>query len=261
MRLTDDRIVRRKCPVIAAFTPQGQAVLVPCGLWSCPRCSKLLARQWARRTRLHLEAHVDEWWFITLTFGSSYKRPEQAFRVLTLLWDSLRKEMQRNYKGWQFMAFVEGQAKTRGGMPHFHIISNRHPPSAKGQQGQWTKRGLHDWAHRRGFGFEVTCDHVNGDGASAYVSKYASKGDPTMPKGFRRVRASQGWTKLPADSEKRLLVPAKGESLVSFLLRVQEHATVGIDDLYQRWREAQDALLRANSDRDDDQPMTLSDET
>lgn len=248
----DAKIVRRKCPVIAAFKPSGEAVLIPCGLWTCPRCSKLLARKWARRVRLHIEANPGEWWFLTLTFGSSYRTPTQAFAAMPRLWDSLRKQMKRKYPNWQFMAFVEGQAKNRGGMPHFHIVSNQHPPSERGKRGQWTKRGVHDWAVERGFGFEADASPVDTHEAAAYVSKYASKGDPSMPRKFRRVRASQGWTKTPKNPAKTLIVPAKGESLVAFLIRVQEHAEVGIDELYERWRKAQDDLIRANRDPDDD---------
>lgn len=245
------KIVRCKCPVIAAFRPTGEAVLVPCGLWGCPRCSRLLARKWARRVRLHIEANEGEWWFLTLTFGSKYRTAEQAFRVLPKLWDTLRKQMQRKYPDWQFMAFVEGQAKTRGGMPHFHIISNRHPPSGRGKRGQWTKRGMHDWAVERGFGFEADASPVDNHEAAAYVSKYASKGDPSMPRKFRRVRASRKWTKSPRDPEKRLIVPAKGETLVNFLIRVQENSDLNLEELYQRWHDAQEALKRANTDQDD----------
>lgn len=252
MHFNNAKIVRRKCPVIAAFSTSGQAVLVPCGLWSCPRCARLLARKWARRVRLHLNELPGEWWFITLTFGSDYRKPEQAFKVLPKLWDALRKELQRAYPSWQFMAFVEGQAKSRGGMPHFHIISNRHPPSALGKRGQWTKRGEHDWAVKRGFGFEIDCAIVNGDEASAYVAKYASKGDPSMPRKFRRVRASQSWQKLPETGKKPLIVPAKGETLVAFLIRVQGETDVDLDTLYERWREAQDDLKRLNLPDEDE---------
>jgi len=201
---------------------------------------------------LHLEARPHEaWWFLTLTFGSEYRTPEKAFKVLPKLWDSLRKELQRAYPDWQFMAFVEGQGKTRGGMPHFHVIANQHPPSKRGKRGQWTQRGLHDWAVKRGFGFEASCVVVDGQEASAYVAKYASKGDPSMPRKFRRVRASQSWTKDPVNPDRKLIVPAKGESLIAFMLRVNELTGLDMETLYQHWHEAQEALKRANDDGDD----------
>lgn len=252
MRQFAAKIPRYTCPVIAAFTPAGLPVLVSCGLWTCPVCSRRLARKWARRVRLHIEANDQTgWFFITLTFGSDYRSPTKAFAALPQLWGALQKEMKRRYPGWQYMAFVEGQAKTRGGMPHFHIISNRHPPSEKGKKGQWTKHGLHNWAVKRGFGFEVECDPVIGTEAAGYVSKYASKGDPSMPRKFRRVRASRTWTKIPKDPNKRLMVPAKGESLIDFLMRVNERSEVPLDDLYQRWHEANEALKRANDTGED----------
>jgi len=246
------KIVRQRCPVIAAFRPTGEAVLIPCGKWTCPRCSRLLARKWAKRVRLHLEANEQEtWWFVTLTFGSDYRTPAKAFANLKRLWDGLRKEMQRKYPGWQFMAFVEGQVKTRGGMPHFHIVSNRHPPTKRGKDGKYTKKGVHDYAVRRGFGHQAEAKPIDGQGAAWYVAKYASKGDPAMPKKFRRVRASRRWTKIPKDPEKRLIVPARGESLINFLLRASELTGREIDDLYSIWAEAQAALRRANDDGED----------
>lgn len=244
------RIIRKKCPVIAAFTRSGNAVLVRCGLWTCPFCSRMNARKWARRVRLHLEANVMDWWFITLTFGSAYRVPISAFRVLPKLWDALRKEMQRVYPEWQFMAFVEGQAKSRGGMPHFHIISNKHVNSCRGRKGQWTQRGVHDWAVKRGFGFESSCKLIDSQEAGAYVAKYASKGDPSMPKKFRRVRSSHSWYKVPKDPSKKLIVPSKGEDLVHFLLRVQNISDVDLEKLYQSWREANDELMRINAPDD-----------
>ena len=73
-----------------------------------------------------------------------------------------------------------------------------------------------------------------------------------MPKGFRRVRASQRWTKDPVDPLRKLIVPAKGESLIEFLLRV--HASTGLDmeTLHQHWHDANEELKHANRDRDED---------
>jgi hypothetical protein len=196
-----------------------------------------------------MESIPGDWWHIVLTFGSTYRKPETAFRALPRLWDSLRKELKREYPGWQFMAFVEGQAKTRGGMPHFHIVSNEHPPSKRGKAGQWTERGMHDWALKRGFGFQVWCERIDGPQAAHYVSKYASKGDPTMPKGFRRVRASQGWTKDPVDPLRKLIVPAKGETLIDYLLRVHSSTGLDMETLYEHWHTANEQLKSANRDR------------
>ncbi len=200
-----------------------------------------------------MEANPGLWWHIVLTFGSDYRKPETAFKALPKLWDSLRKEIKREHPTWQFMAFVEGQAKTRGGMPHFHIVSNEHPPSEKGKQGQWTAHGMHDWAMKRGFGFQVWCELIDGPSAAHYVAKYASKGDPSMPKGFRRVRASQKWTKDPIDPERKLIVPAKGESLIEFLRRVNASTGLDMETLYQHWHEANEELKHANRDRSEEE--------
>ena len=145
--------------------------------------------------------------------------------------------MRRYYGSWSYLAFTEGQAN-RQGMPHFHVLSDRLPSAPRNAQGHVTKHNIHDWAHKLGFGYEADVQTISSSKAAAYVSKYASKGDPAIPKGFRRVRASQNWTKSKPDPDHRLLVPARKEDIAHFIVRVSDETGVTPEDLVCDWQNS-----------------------
>jgi len=212
-----------KCPIMKAFTAHGTVKAVPCGRWQCPRCSKANARKWAWRAMLQLDADPRPCRFWTLTMPGGYKSPAFAFSCIPGLWDAFRKLIQRSCGNWTYLAFVEGQAQ-RNGMPHFHILSYAPSPYR-----------LKDVAAHVGFGYMAKDLPVQSKQAAVYVAKYASKGDPAMPKGFRRVRASQDWEPLPFVPHEKWLVQAKMETLVDFLLRVEDETGIDIDILKDKW--------------------------
>lgn len=173
---------------------------------------------------LHLSNTGKTAWFWTLTLGRKYKTAEQGFDALPKLWDRFRKYISRLHTGrWEYVAFVEGQPQ-RGFMPHFHIISLAKCP-----------KRLKDVAVWSGFGYEATETKVSSGKAAAYVAKYASKQSPLTPSGFRRVRASVGWAKLPKRDDLALFVQAKGESLQHYLERVADETGLAYDDLVDIW--------------------------
>jgi len=240
----------RKCPVLVGFTSHGATRLIPCGQWSCKKCAKRLARRWAVRVRKHIENRPakkkTKFYFVTLTLGSKYRNAEQGFAAIRLLWDRLRKRFQRTYPDWQYVAFVEGQPK-RGGMPHFHIITSHAPPAKRNKKGEITRHNLHNWAVEMGWGHQAKLDMLTGSKAASYVAKYATKQHPSTPKGFRRVRASRDWTQLPSDPDRRLLVPARGEDIAHFILRVHEATNLPPEQIYNAWVEAQKMLALEQS--------------
>jgi len=122
------------------------------------------------------------------------------------------------------MAFVEAQPKKRK-MPHFHIITNVPAPYR-----------IKDFAVHNGFGHQAKQDEITSTKAAYYVSKYVSKGDPNMPKKFRRVRVSQKWAKLPPFVGDHLFVKSKNELLRDYLIRVHEATGRGLDDLWDDWK-------------------------
>lgn len=237
------RANRNKCPVMVGFQKTGATKIIYCGRWNCPHCAKKLARKWAYRTRLHIDAQQDPatsltgqaqpYYFITLTLGSKYKDVLQGYRALPSLWESLRKAMEYAHVRWTYIAFVEGQTKTRGGMPHFHIICDKPLPNTE-KNGRIVKSRVKTWAVRHGFGHQATQTVVDSHKAASYVAKYASKGDPETPKSFRRVRASRTWLKLSIDPDKKLLVQSADETTAQFLLRVSDATNVDPETLADR---------------------------
>jgi len=59
-----------------------------------------------------------------------------------------------------------------------------------------------------------------------------------MPKGFRRVRVSQKWAKLPPYIGNKLYVKSKKETITAFLMRVSGATGRDIDDLWDDWKWA-----------------------
>lgn len=243
---------RTQCPIFFAFTTKGACVPVYCGKWTCERCAKHNARLWAWRAKLEIEsAEGIDYYFITLTLPARFRTAEEGYRELPRIWDRIRKWVTRAIGGpdWAYLAFVEGQPK-RVGMPHFHIISNwsiaylATKKAAHGRRRRYGKRykvRIKDWSVSRGMGFQAVESRITGPMAASYVAKYATKQDQRMPKGFRRVRASKMWHKLPEWQGDSLLVKSKTETLAQYLDRVSEITDLSIDELYERWEAASDA--------------------
>lgn len=175
---------------------------------------------------------------ITLTLGRRFKTPYAGYVALPRLWDTLRKSMLRKWGTWRYLAFVEGQ-ENRGGMPHFHILSNRLPSAANGKRGVPTKHTTHDWAVRLGWGFEIDVTQVTGRTAAEYISKYASKATGAVPKGFRRVRVNRSWARGLGNSTGRLIVPARDEDIAHFVARVCDETGLSAELVYQKWTDGQ----------------------
>lgn len=152
-----------------------------------------------------------------------YKKASDAYEDIPRMFDSLRKFMRREHDEWTYLAFVEGQPK-RGGMPHFHIISMFAAPYR-----------LKDLAWHYGFGYQAKEILIESPQAAQYVAKYASKGDKSIPKGFRRVRASQDWEKLPPRSRAPYIVQAREENIASYLIRVSENTHLTLDEAGVKW--------------------------
>lgn len=235
-----------KCPVAVAFTSEGNTTLIFCGTWGCPHCSRFNAGRWAKRVELGIRELTQEGekeaWLLTLTLGSAYSDIHAGFLALPKLWDSTRKAYQRYYSTFTYAAFIEGQPK-RGGMPHFHIVSTVEPPTKRGRGGFVTKHGVHDFAVAFGWGYQAELSLIDGPEAAVYVSKYTSKGSPSMPKSFRRVRVSRDFPKLPELDGLPLLVPSREEDMAHFIDRVQSLTGVPHEDLYQRWQEGRRHLF------------------
>lgn len=199
---------------------------------------KINARHWSWRVSLHIAATGKPAYFWTLTLGRKYRTAREGFSALPGLWDRFRKYIGRLYPAkWEYVAFVEGQP-LRGHMPHFHIISLIKCP-----------KRLKDVAVWSGFGYEAKEIKVTSAKAAAYVSKYASKQSPNTPKNFRRVRSSQGWTKLPTKDGVALIVRARAETLQDYLERVASETSIPLDVLVDTWLKKETAYDFYDSNR------------
>lgn len=211
---------------------------------------------WAWRARIEVEGlkHGIRYYFITLTLPPSFKTASSGYAELPRIFNRIRMWVARAIAPdkWSYIAFVEGQPE-RVGMPHFHILSNVSIASeatgknAHGKRKRYGRRyaiRVKDWAVARGLGFEAEESLIDGPRANSYVSKYASKGDGRMPKGFRRVRASQSWAKLPPHVGGELIVRAWAEKTHEYLLRVEHITNIDLDTLYERYSLEVDRLSK-----------------
>lgn len=242
----------KECPVLVAIDRSGKSHLIYCGKWSCPRCQKRLAKRWAIRTYKHLEKAAPFIYngkpcvavMITLTLPGKIKLSDNGYKMLPKLWNRLRMRMRRKYGDkWSYLAFVEGQQKTRGGMPHFHVISTQPLPISTSKRGYISKHKIHGYAVGCGFGFEADQKPVSDKGAAWYVSKYASKQDRSVPKGARRVRPSADWYKEDKAAHEPYFVPAYGEGTIEFIDRVASITGVCHEDIAGEYLAAQVSLL------------------
>lgn len=225
--------------MMVAFSSDAQAKLLYCGKWSCKICAKRNARMWSIHAYYGItamgekKAKVHFW---TLTMGSNYVKPSEAYKEFPRLWDATRKAIQRYHKEFTFIAFVEGQPH-RSYMPHFHVLTFQSIPEGYSKRTDplmWIK----DFGVHMGFGHQCEDAMVTSLRAAAYVTKYASKGCPEIPKGFRRVRCSRDWVKSPDKEYDPYYVRSVGERVEDYLMRVEEGTGVPIDTIAISYQKA-----------------------
>lgn len=169
-----------------AFNENGEVISMACDRWNCPVCAKVVAHRYSDRVRygINLWQPYDAY-FWTLTLPGWVHYPKTGFRLLPGIWDRFRRGMQHKVSDWHYAAFVECHPH-RQLIPHFHVISLKPAPLR-----------LKDIAVKSGFGYQAWDRQITGRQAAAYVTKYCSKQGYAMPRGFRRVRISQHWPRLP----------------------------------------------------------------
>lgn len=216
---------RSACPTpMRMFNAEANVVAVACDRWKCDVCRQVLSYRWGTRVRYGMALHGGAAYHWTLTLPGKIKTSTFAFMVLPNLWDNLRKAMQRERKRWDYAAFVEIHPH-RIGIAHFHIITF-----------EASTQRIKDRAVHAGFGYMATEQLIEGWEAAFYVSKYTSKQGAEMPKGFRRVRLSQHWPKLPDALYEVPLLPMRNrEHLGAYLERIALATAMAPIDLLARW--------------------------
>jgi len=196
-----------------------------CRSWRCPWCGPGEARKLFARLTEALGRSGDPlgpWWFLTLTFDpktgegirTAYRRGGKATQSLrdAIRWDCApgRQKAKIDHAAvWE---------RHRSGWPHAHVLLRAPELDRRIQSGgirgkyrnrvgelrpifRWTDDFLRPAAIRAGFGKILHLERAdNVEGMGAYFSKLSSEmagtkayQQPTnSPKGFRRVRTSQG---------------------------------------------------------------------
>lgn len=162
-----------------------------CKLWSCPACSETNKKLWTVRvyqgaSNLTANGHVLN--FLTLT---SHEKTDKrsSLKIWPLAWKKLRERANYERKGFQYVLIPE---QHKNGRLHVHALETA------GLGKRWWK----DNARECGLGFMADEQIARtAGGAAVYVTKYLTKSIAYQewPKGFRRVRVSQRWPKLPAE--------------------------------------------------------------
>lgn len=179
-------------PYLIAKDPQKKIAILfqpRCKLWSCPACAEINQKLWALRAIAGVEQLKEaghELWFTTITSHEKLS-PEYALMIWPKAWGKLRQRASRAADTFEYLLVPEQHISTK---IHVHLI----------QTSGLTKKWWKDNARSCGLGYQDDSKRVrNGKQAGYYTTKYLSKQLETnsWPRGFRRVRTSQGWPKLP----------------------------------------------------------------
>jgi hypothetical protein len=110
---------------------------------------------------------------------------------------------------------------------------------------------IKDLAYNAGFGYMATEELVEGWKAAWYVAKYASKHDPSIPRNFRRCRASRDWEKLPEIAFPPYIVKSRSEHTWEFVIRVADQTGFDPEQILFRYRTACNLFEVSYTDLDD----------
>lgn len=193
-----------------------------CNDWNCPRCGQQRAREEYGRivSGARQLAKTHELFFLTITCRGkelSHEDAENGYLGWTnTLLTRLRTSAKRASVAWYYASVTERQKRQH---PHTHFITTYCPhdaiPIEKGApkyfyttgetytakhntlQTEYVERACYEC----GLGWQYDLSRVESvEAGSRYVSKYLFKEtifSDKWPKGWRRVRYSQNWPKLP----------------------------------------------------------------
>jgi hypothetical protein len=179
------------------------AIRLRCKSWRCPVCRpKVNARDY-HRIREGIRNHPGGYVYMVLTLHQR-KWPEKyaAYAALSRLWRKLRGRIERRWGKLHYVAVVE---RHRNGWPHIHLAIQNDAlwgECADGKAENFSRRQLKPHAVASGFGFVTSIERVRStDAIAGYLIKLTSDAESTgdaqvpfeAPKGFRRLRASQGF--------------------------------------------------------------------
>lgn len=202
-----------------------------CKQWSCPACADINKKLWA--IKAFFAAEVIEGThgkpdFLTLTSHEKLQAKASLF-VWPKAWSKLSQRARRKAKDFQYLLIPE---QHKNGRLHVHAI----------ETGGLGERWWKDNARACGLGYMAEEEEVRSPGGAAYyVVKYLTKSLQTdvWPKGFRRVRTSQRWPKLPHAPlpEGWLFAPLEHDEPLNRTVTILEHKgyDVLVLDHFEAW--------------------------
>lgn len=162
-----------------------------CKLWACPYCAEQNKRLWAvialNGTNKLLDAGK-RMSFITLTTrGGKGRTRESSLEAIAKGFPIVRRKAKYHMGEFEYFMIPE---QHKNGIVHAHLIATN----------TLKKRFWKDASYHAGLGYIADVQDMDNAGMVPwYVSKYMGKEVHKLvwPKGFRRVRVSRGWPKLP----------------------------------------------------------------
>lgn len=192
-----------------------------CNHWDCPRCGTVRARQEYGRIVSGIQklAESSKIYFVTITCKGKEMATDEADKNY-LTWcnrffSSWRSRTKTKGGKWCYVAVTERQQR---GHPHSHILTTadfkdlylghvwKERPTNSGDKEMQREIALRsDWAAsavvKAGLGSQYDISIASSpEGASRYVAKYLFKQtafETDWPKGWKRVRYSQNFPRLP----------------------------------------------------------------
>lgn len=188
-----------------------------CNDWLCGRCGQIRARHEFARIAYGATLLMDmghSMYFVTVTCRGKdldVSTSDDDYLLWTnRLFSTWRARCKKEGGHWAYVQVTERQQR---GAAHSHIITTHHPNDGKMyNKGDMLPNGIvakhdclySDWFvaanQSAGLGKATDCTEVRSVvGVTSYVSKYLFKDmqSALWPKGWRRLRYSQSWPKLP----------------------------------------------------------------
>jgi hypothetical protein len=183
---------KRGRPFLKAYNPEKHMVVFfrpRCKTWSCPACAAINTKLWAARTHYaanEIQEQGEGLQFLTLT---SHEKLDgyTSLKVWPKAWKKLHTRANRAGGHGAYLMVPE---RHKDGRLHMHALVTWDMKSS------WWK----DNGRACGLGFMNEVEPVRtAGGAATYVTKYLMKSleDAFWPDGWRRVRLSRDWPKMP----------------------------------------------------------------
>jgi len=160
-----------------------------CKMWKCPYCAKINSDLWIMRVTHGCHELIEMGHDLSFVTVTSHEKltAKQSVQTLPDSWHKLSMRLRRHVKGVQYVVIPE---RHKNGRLHIHGVF------LSGADRRWWK----DNARSCGMGYQAEAKPVySASGAGFYCGKYLAKqlSDERWKKGFRRIRTSQAFPKLP----------------------------------------------------------------